>query len=121
MPAEPARLPVRGPTTAPDVPPAPKHLSEEAAALWRDVLVTFELEPHHRSILERALEALDRLRQAQAAIDRDGITVQGRFGPKAHPATALERDSRIAYLRAIRELGLDLEAPASRPPSRWHE
>lgn len=98
---------------------APSHLSAEAGALWSSVLADYDLEAHHRGILERACEALDRLRQAQAAIEREGITVEGRFGPKAHPAVGIERDARTAFLRAVRELGLDLEAPASRPPSAW--
>ena len=100
---------------------APDHLSDEAAAWWAEVLEAFELEPHHYAILERACEAMDRLRQAQAAIAADGITVEGRFGPKAHPAISIERDNRTAFLRAVRELGLDLPGPDSRPPSRWQQ
>lgn len=105
-----------------DRPRAPRHLSREARALWQDVVKEFDLERHHLAVLERACESLDRLRQAQAEIAADGITVTDRYGsPKAHPAIAIERDSRIAFLRAVRELGLDLEAPASRPPSRWQQ
>ena len=101
-------------------PSGPAHLSAEGRKLWREVQRSYTLEPHHVQILTRACEALDRLRQAQRAIAADGITVEGRFGPKAHPAIAIERDSRTAFLRALRELGLDLDAPAtSRPPSRW--
>ncbi len=69
-----------------------------------------------------ALEAFDRMREAQDAIRKDGAYVDGRFGMKAHPALGIERDSRTAFLRAQRELGLDLEAPAtSRPPTRWRD
>ena len=100
---------------------APTHLSDESAAWWAEVPEAFELEAHHFAILERACEAMDRLRQAQDAIGRDGITVEGRFGPKAHPAISIERDSRTAFLRAVRELGLDMPAPDSRPPSRWQQ
>jgi len=110
---EPARIHRRS------APSAPEHLSDEARALWDEVLASFELETHHRAILASGLEALDRMRQAQEAIASDGAYVEGRFGMKAHPAIAVERDSRTAFLRAVRELGLDLEAPASRPPTRW--
>jgi P27 family predicted phage terminase small subunit len=102
-------------------PTRPARLSRESRALWRSIVADFALETHHLSILERACEALDRMREAQAAIAKDGAYVTDRYGsPKAHPALAVERDSRIAHLRAIRELGLDLEAPAtSRSPTRW--
>lgn len=100
-------------------PTAPRHLSEPSRVFWRSVVADFDLEPHHLAILAAACEARDRMDQARAAIDTDGAYIEGRFGMKAHPALAVEIASRTAMLRAIRELGLDLEAPASRPPSRW--
>jgi P27 family predicted phage terminase small subunit len=103
----------------PQPPRAPGHLSTESRDLWRRIVADYELERHHLAILERACEALDRLRECQAAIAREGITVEGRFGPRPHPAAPIEAQSRIAFLRAVRELGLDLEAPISRPPTRW--
>lgn len=108
--AEPARLAVPRPRD----PAPPKHLKAESRRLWRRVVAAFHLEPHHETVLSTACEALDRLREAQAAIDRDGAYVEGRFGLKAHPAIAVERDSRLAMLRALRELGLDVEVPSSR-------
>jgi hypothetical protein len=88
--------------------------------MWRRVLASYDLEPHHLALLAVALEAHDRMRQAQQALAADGPFVIGAAGPRAHPGIAVERDSRIAFTRCIRELGLDLEAPAApRPPSRW--
>lgn len=100
-------------------PSAPRHLSEPSRAFWRSVVADFELEVHHLAILQAACEARDRMDEARARIDADGPYTEGRFGMRAHPAIAVERDSRTAMLRAVRELGLDLEAPASRPPTRW--
>lgn len=103
-------------------PAAPAHLSAEAKVVWRSTLSDYELESRHLAILTVALEAFDRMREAQEAVRRDGAYVEGRFGMKAHPGLAVERDCRTAFLRAQRELGLDLEAPAtSRPPTRWRD
>jgi len=102
--------------------PAPRHLSNESKALWRSVLADYELERRHEAVLLTALEALDRMRQAQAMIVDDGLTTVDRYGgAKVHPAVGIEKDSRVAFLRAMRELGLDLEAPpTNRLPSRFH-
>lgn len=102
------------------IPNAPSHLTDKARAFWRSVLADYELEVHHLRILQAACEAMDRMDEARDAIAKDGAYVEGRFGPKAHPAIAVERDSRISMVRCLRELGLDLEVPAtSRPPTRW--
>jgi hypothetical protein len=54
------------------------------------------------------------LQEARALIDRDGICVLCREGGlRPHPAIQIERDSRIAFARLIRELDLDIDAPAN--------
>jgi hypothetical protein len=48
------------------------------------------------------------------AIDRDGVVVPDRFGAlRTHPAHAVERDSRAAFLQALRQLGF--EQPQEQP------
>ncbi len=99
----------------------PAHLSDEAAAWWRDVLCDYDLEPHHVRLLQAAGEAWDRMQQARKALaDHGGLTFLSSSGDiRAHPAVSMERDARVAFARLVRELDLDAGAPAerSRPPS----
>src|SRR5438552_12288015 len=85
------------------------RLGRESAALWRKIVAEFGIEdPAGQTILRTGLEALERLRAAQAEVARDGITVIDRHGQrKAHPALAVERDARTGLLSAFRLLRLD--------------
>jgi P27 family predicted phage terminase small subunit len=93
---------------------APKHLQRSGKALWRQIVGDFELEGHHLVILQAACEALDRMTEAREAISADGLTYTDARGMiHAHPAVAIERDARIALLRALRELSLDSDVVES--------
>ncbi len=101
-------------------PPAPKHLRPPTRRWWASVLADFRLEPHHVRVLTLAAEAWDRTQEARERLAADGSYPTDRWGqPKAHPALATERDSRLAFARLLRELDLDAEPPRSpgRPPS----
>lgn len=99
----------------------PEHLSEASATWWASVVADWDLEPHHIHLLTLAAEARDRAEQARLMIARDGLLVETvTGGTKTHPAVAVERDSRIAFARLLRELDLDVETPSadrSRPPA----
>ena len=90
---------------------APPHLGPETRKWFTSVVTTYHLEPHHLRLLQLAGEAWDRCQQAREAIAKEGLTVAS--GGRAHPAIAIERDSRLAFARLIRELDLDAEPPAS--------
>ncbi len=97
----------------------PKHLKSETAKWWGAVVGEFELEPHHVRLLTLAAEAFDRCQQARQIIDKEGLTYEDRFDqPVSRPEVAIERDSRTAFARLLRELALDTEPPRSpgRPP-----
>ncbi len=95
-------------------PRPPAHLKEAGQVLWRAVTRSYELEDHDLAILAAACEAADRAAAARVEIDRDGITIEGRYGRRANPAIQIERDSRLSMLKALRELGLNAE-PAAEP------
>src|SRR3989442_918574 len=94
-------------------PKAPPHLESATAAWWVSVVTSWELDPHHVRLLTLAGEAFDRAVQARQILDRRGLTFKDRFGqPKPRPEVAIERDSRISFARLLRELDLDIDAPA---------
>lgn len=101
---------------------APTHLKAATRAWFVSVLDTYELQPHHIRLLQLAAEAWDRTQQARALIAHDGLVMMSRQGVKPHPAVAIERDSRLAFARLLRELDLDIEPPATEryapPPLR---
>ena len=101
-----------------DQPKAPKHLSSASRAWFVHVCETFALEPHHVRLLVLACEAWDRAEQAREAL-ATGLTYTDRFGaPRPKPEIAIERDSRTAFARLLRELDLDSgSAPDVRPPA----
>ncbi len=63
------------------IPKAPRHLSTEAKRWWAALMAEYDLDdPSAKLILQSGLEALDRLRQAQALVEKDGVTQVDRFG-----------------------------------------
>lgn len=85
------------------------HLSAEARRIFDSVVGDYDLEPWHVRVLIEALQSLDRAEQARRQLDSDGLTVDGRFGPRPHPLLAVERDSRASFARLMKQLGLDVD------------
>jgi P27 family predicted phage terminase small subunit len=97
----------------------PKHLSKEAKHLWDRLLSEYDIvDEAGVLILQTAMEAFDRMREAQSIIKAEGMQVEDRFHQKkAHPLTTVERDSRSAMMAALKALNLDLE-PLNDKPGR---
>src|SRR5687767_12634744 len=87
----------------------PQHLSNQGAALYEQTVASHRIDDAlGRAVLLTALEALDRVREAQRILKREGITCRDRNGiVRPHPATVIERNSRSAFLAAFRALGLE--------------
>ncbi len=106
--------------------PAITHLSPEAKRIYRRITGEYcdiIEDPAGHLILVAAMEAFDRMKQAQAAIAEHGLVFLDRYEqPRANPAAAAERDSRAAMLSALKQLNLDVEvvphAGPGRPPGR---
>lgn len=99
---------------------APQHLQKATRAWWKSVEEDYFLEPHHIRLLTLAAEAWDRTEEARKAVEKYGLTYIDRFDqPRARPEVSIERDSRLAFARLLRELDLDVDPPASasRPPA----
>lgn len=95
----------------------PAHLSKRSRKFWRDTVDTFDLEQHHLELLRRACEAMDTADVAGEVLREKGTTFNNRFGePRPRPEVAIERDSRVAIARLLRELGLDAPPTDARPP-----
>ena len=92
------------------LPKAPQHLSARAKRLWRQVNEDFILEPEALAILELALRNLDLGDQARGILQVEGLVIEGR----RHPAVDIVKQSDSLFLRGMRELRLDVEAPGKR-------
>ena len=95
----------------------PKYLRIATKKWIRQILADYDLESQHIKILIQAGETWDRILQATETIEEEGAYYIDRFSsPKAHPALAEERNSRVLFARLIRELNLSEEPSDSRPP-----
>lgn len=99
-------------------PRPPRHLRPATKEWWSAVVENYELEDHHLRLLTLAAEAFDRGQEARAVLAAEGLTfTDARFKtPKVRPEVSIERDSRLAFARLLRELRLDEPAPDARPP-----
>jgi hypothetical protein len=73
----------------------------------------WDFDPDGFVVLEQAARCLDRIEQARRQVDAEGITVEGRYGPRVNPAAMVERDQRALLVRLLRQLGLEQEATPS--------
>jgi phage terminase small subunit len=75
---------------------------------WLDTNTKFEFDDHQLKLLEAACGAWDRMTQARLALAKQGLTYQDdKGGIRPRPEIAIERDSRVAFARLLRELHLD--------------
>ena len=96
----------------------PAHLEKATAQWFAAVVDDYSLEEHHVRLLIGACEAWDRAQEARTTVEAEGAYFTDRSDqPKAHPAVAVERDSRTQFARLLRELDLEGE-PLPSPHKR---
>jgi hypothetical protein len=91
-------------------PPAPAGLSQESQVLWRKTMETWQLPDVTLAVcLENALRCLDRLRNAEAIVSKEGPVVKDAKSNqlKQHPATLAVRDEGRAFREYLKMLNLD--------------
>jgi len=100
-------------------PTPPEWLQPPEREFWDSTVRTYVIEGPGLVMLEVACSAMQRLREAREVLDRDGLTVEGRYAGmvRQHPLVAVERDARIQLLRALRELDVEGE-PLPAPKRR---
>lgn len=107
-------------------PAAPAGLKAAGKKLWKEILADvpagYELDARELHSLARACRCDDELLLLDRAVDRDGPVVVGSRGqPVVHPAISEARQLRLAQLRLLQTLTLDVpseEAPGVRQARR---
>ena len=99
---------------------APKHLKPATRAWFDQICRKYELESQHLRILQLAAEAWDSYESARDAIADNGMTfVNLKHGDlKPRPEVAIMQNIRIAFLRALRELNLEVAPPEAPRPNK---
>lgn len=103
-------------TTTQTTPTVPEHLSDESKAWYQQVATEFAMDQHHLFLLQCACENWDRSQSARREIEKNGLTVLDRFDQlHARPEIAIEKTSKAAFVRVVRELRLDSDDSPETP------
>jgi hypothetical protein len=96
---------------------APKHFTTKTRAIWKAIHAAYELEPEACELLRVALENLDLGDKARELLRTEGLIIAGG---RKHPASDAVKLHDGLFLRAIRQLGLDVlpTGPVGRPSGR---
>jgi hypothetical protein len=87
-------------------PRAPKGTRVGGRRLWAEVTERFELDAHELALLVEAVRTVDQLDALHQLTEAEGLVVDGKTGPRAHPALVESRQLRIALARLLAVLRL---------------
>jgi phage terminase small subunit len=88
---------------------SPAHLHPAEAVIWRAILAEWNCTGASLVVLELALAAAARAREAREILEADGLTIRGRDGQvMVHPMISAERAASRAFLAALKAMGIKL-------------
>ena len=94
-------------------PAAPKGTGPGGRRLWRAVLADFDLEDAEVVLLGEAVRTVDTLDRLAAVVASAGDVIEGKEGPRVHPALVEARQLRIVLARLNAALRLPDDPAAS--------
>ncbi len=102
-----------------EVPKAPSWMSKHAKDEWRRVVPQLvaeqKLAAHELAAVEDYCLTTARIREAEEAIQKHGLTFESESGPKRRPESVILKDAIEARRRLANELGI---TPASRDKNK---
>ena len=93
---------------------------KQVKEFWAEVHRQYDFELVELEIFRTACDALNRLLSARDTLDKDGLTIYTERGARVHPAHAIEKGARDAFLRYLKSLGISTPKPkhVGRPSQR---
>ena len=96
----------------------PKRSQSNGEKVASEIRERFELDAHEEALLVEVVRTVDQLDTLAGIVEREGSMVDGKFGPRAHPALVEARQLRITLARLVAALRLPDDEVAGRPQRR---
>ena len=89
--------------------PAPDDLEEPEKRIWRVIVAQHNFNAAAAALLHSGLRSRAIARTAQEIVERDGMTLPGRYGPRLHPMLRIEKASRYLFYQTCKLLHVQME------------
>ena len=89
--------------------PAPDDLEEPEKQIWRVIVAQHNFNAAAAALLHSGLRSRAIARTAQEIVERDGMTLPGRYGPRLHPMLRIEKASRYLFYQTCKLLHVQME------------
>ncbi len=97
----------------PKPPGPPRGTKAGGRRLWKSVVTKFDLDEHELALLREAVRTIDALDALATITARDGLIVDTKAGPRAHPAAVEARQLRVTLARIVAALRLPADEDES--------